>query len=141
MSGSLRVLSKSTPLEKHDHVELVMKDGQSVRLRDPRRFGLVLWTSQDPLKHKLLKNLGPEPLLEEFNSELLYTLSRKRHVAIKQFMMNSNIVVGVGNIYASEALYLAGIHPQRAAGRISKERYDTLCASIKQISKAAIPIG
>lgn len=141
MSGSLRLLSKSTPLDKHDHVELIFEDGRCLRLRDPRRFGLVLWTKQDPLRHKLLKQLGPEPLLDEFNSQMLYDLSRKRQVAIKQFIMNSSIVVGVGNIYANEALYLAEIHPQRAAGRISKQRYDKLVKAIKQVLREAVKQG
>ncbi len=141
MSGSLRILPVNSPPEKHDHVELQLASGQCLRLRDPRRFGAVLWTRRDPLKHRLLVALGPEPLLAEFDDNHLYAHSRGRKQAIKAFIMNSKIVVGVGNIYASEALFLAGIHPQRAAGRISQKRCQQLTAAIKRVLAAAIRQG
>ena len=111
------------------------------RLRDPRRFGSVLWTSSDPLRHKLLKDLGPEPLSKEFDADYLFAVSRKRKVAVKQFIMNSHIVVGVGNIYANEALFLAGIRPGQAAGRLSKPRYQRLVDAIKTVLRQAIREG
>ena len=113
MSGSLRIVSRELPAEKHDHLDVVMDDGRCLRLRDPRRFGAALWTTDDPLGHPLLKNLGPEPLGDEFNADWLHRLARRRRVAVKSFLMNSQVVAGVGNIYASEALFLAGIHPGR----------------------------
>lgn len=141
MSGSLRILPTDSPAEKHDHVELQLLSGQCLRLRDPRRFGCVLWTRRDPLKHKLLAGLGPEPLLEDFDSNYLYTRSHNRKQAIKSFIMDSKVVVGVGNIYASEALFLASIHPQRAAGRVSEKRYQLLVSVIKKVLTAAIEQG
>jgi len=111
MSGSLRILATTKEVEKHDHFELQFKDGICLRLRDPRRFGAVLWTKDEPLEHKLLINLGPEPLDKVFNADLLFEKSRKRKTSIKQFIMDAKIVVGVGNIYASEALFNAGINP------------------------------
>ena len=118
MSGSLRILDISQPAQKHDHVDFVFSK-KLLRLHDPRRFGAVLWTDQDPHTHKLLANLGPEPLEQSFNAEYLYTLSRTRRICVKEFIMNSHIVVGVGNIYATEALFASGIHPTRSAGNIS----------------------
>ncbi len=141
MSGSLRILPSTCAAEKHDHVELQLSSGQCLRLRDPRRFGCVLWTRRDPLKHKLLVSLGPEPLLENFDGDYLYARSRTRKQAIKSFIMDSKVVVGVGNIYASEALFLAGIHPLRAAGRISAQRYQQLALVIKTVLAAAIKQG
>ena len=141
MSGSLRILPISSPAQKHDHVELQLDSGQCLRLRDPRRFGCVLWTRRDPLKHKLLASLGPEPLLADFDGDYLYAHSRNRKLAIKSFIMDSKVVVGVGNIYASEALFVAGIHPLRAASRISAQRYQQLVAAIKTVLAAAIEQG
>jgi formamidopyrimidine-DNA glycosylase len=141
MSGSLRILSTNEIVEKHDHFELQFKNGICLRLRDPRRFGSVLWTKNDPLKHKLLVNLGPEPLDKEFNNELLFQKSRKRKTSIKQFIMDAKIVVGVGNIYASEALFLAGIKPTRLAGKITKKHSLDLTRAIKKILKQAIKQG
>ncbi|HEY3644090.1 MAG TPA: bifunctional DNA-formamidopyrimidine glycosylase/DNA-(apurinic or apyrimidinic site) lyase, partial [Gammaproteobacteria bacterium] len=131
MSGSLRVLPSDTPPQKHDHVDLVMETGKVLRLRDPRRFGTLLWTRDDPEKHKLLKDLGPEPLGDDFDGGHLFEASRGRKVAVKQFIMDSHIVVGVGNIYASESLFLAAIKPQRAAGRVTAKEYAALVRSIK----------
>jgi len=141
MSGSLRVVSAATPAGKHDHVDIELASGKSIRFNDPRRFGCLLWTSADPLQHKLLKELGPEPLSDEFDTDYLHALGAKRKVAIKQFIMNSNVVVGVGNIYASESLYRAGIHPARAANRIGKARYGKLVLAIKTVLAEAIEQG
>jgi formamidopyrimidine-DNA glycosylase len=141
MSGSLRILPSTEAVEKHDHFELQFEDGNCLRLRDPRRFGCVLWEKNDPLKHKLLINLGPEPLDNEFNAELLFAKSRKRKTSIKQFIMDAKIVVGAGNIYASEALFLAGIKPTRLAGKITKQNATDLTAAIKKILTEAIKQG
>lgn len=141
MSGNLRVLPCDTPPRKHDHVDIVLDNGLCLRLHDPRRFGAVLWTQDDPLQHPLLAELGPEPLEENFNGDYLFHRSRGRAAPVKQFLMDSHIVVGVGNIYANEALYLAGIHPLRAAGRISRERYARLAQAIKQVLQDAIAQG
>lgn len=141
MSGSLRILATTEAVEKHDHFELQFKDGICLRLRDPRRFGSVLWTKDDPLKHKLLIKLGPEPLDKEFNSELLFQKSRKRKTSIKQFIMDAKIVVGVGNIYASEALFISGINPKRLAGKITKKHSLDLTRAIKKILTQAIKQG
>lgn len=141
MSGSLRVLAADTKPQKHDHVDIVLSNGQCLRLRDPRRFGSIHYIKGDPFEHALLNKLGPEPLSDEFNGDLLFRLSRKRSVAVKNFIMNSHIVVGVGNIYASESLFLAGIDPRRQAGSISRARYVRLAAAIKQVMSAAIEAG
>lgn len=141
MSGSLRVLPAVTPAGKHDHLDIVLDSGRALRLRDPRRFGTLLWTTGDPAQHKLLRTLGPEPLDEQFDGDYLFAKSRRRKVAIKNFIMNSHIVVGVGNIYASEALFLARVHPQRAAGKVSRERYQALAKAIRKVLNAAIKSG
>lgn len=141
MSGSLRILATKAPVEKHDHFELQFKNGICLRLRDPRRFGAVLWTKDNPLKHKLLINLGPEPLDKTFNAELLFEKSRKRKTTIKQFIMDAKVVVGVGNIYASESLFLSGINPKKQAGKITKKNSSDLTTSIKKILKIAIKQG
>lgn len=141
MSGSLRILECSTPPDKHDHIDIVFNNGQCLRLRDPRRFGAVLFSKNEPLKHKLLRNLGPEPLGSDFNSNYLFNKSRNRKIAVKLFIMDSKIVVGIGNIYANEALFLAGIHPKRSAGRISVKRYELLVNAVKQVLHAAIKAG
>lgn len=141
MSGSLRILSADTPPQKHDHVDLVMDSGQALRLRDPRRFGTLLWTRGDPAAHTLLKNLGPEPLGDALDGDYLFATSRGRKVAVKPFIMDSHIVVGVGNIYASESLFLAAIRPQRAAGRVSRKEYAALAKAIKKVLNASIRAG
>ncbi len=140
MSGSLRIVGLTTPAAKHDHVDIAFKQ-HILRFRDPRRFGAMLWTKQDPLQHKLLISLGPEPLGAEFNAEYLYQASRQRKISIKEFIMNAHIVVGVGNIYATEALFKSHIHPARAAGKISFARYVLLVDAIKDVLKAAIKSG
>ena len=141
MSGSLRVLDCNIPQQKHDHVDFIFQNGQCLRLRDPRRFGAVLYTSKDPLQHKLLADLGPEPLERGFTGDHLFRHSRGKKVAVKLFIMNSKIVVGVGNIYANEALFLAGINPRRSAGRLSAKSYAQLAQSIKTVLRAAIKAG
>ncbi len=141
MSGSLRIVKASSTAEKHDHFDLVFDSGKALRLTDPRRFGAVLWTSADPNEHELLKSLGPEPLEQTFDADYLFQRSRGRKTTIKQFIMDGKIVVGVGNIYASEALYLAGINPKSAAGKISRDRYARLVEMIKQVLTAAIKQG
>lgn len=141
MSGSLRLVASDEPVGKHDHVDIVFNHGRSLRLRDPRRFGAVLWTTRSPLQHALIKSLGPEPLGADFGADYLYQRSRGRKLAIKAFIMDSKVVVGVGNIYVNEALFAAGIRPDRAAGRISKARYKRLVGAIKQVLTAAIAEG
>lgn len=141
MSGNLRLLPATIPAEKHDHVDIVLTSGQCLRLRDPRRFGAVIWTDDDPLQHALLRNLGPEPLDNNFTDAHLYQSSRGRKLAVKQFIMDSHIVTGIGNIYASESLFLAGIHPGSSAGHITLKRYARLTAAIKQVLNAAIAQG
>lgn len=141
MSGSLRVLPAATPPERHDHVDLVLTNGHCLRLRDPRRFSAVLWTLDDPLAHPLLANLGPEPLECNFDGPWLYKKSRRRRAAVKSFIMDGRVVAGVGNIYANEALFLAGIHPARSAGHISPGRYQALAQSLKKILADAINQG
>jgi formamidopyrimidine-DNA glycosylase len=141
MSGSLRLVAVGTPSRAHDHWDMLLDSGLAVRFHDPRRFGSLHFTQEDPEKHALLKKLAPEPLSEQFNGEYLYKATRKRAVAIKQLIMNSHIVVGVGNIYASEALFRARISPRRAAGRITRAEAAKLANAIKAVLKAAIKIG
>lgn len=141
MSGRLRVLPADTPVGKHDHLDIVLDSGQALRLNDPRRFGAALWICENPTKHALFSHLGPEPLSDDFSGDTLFTASRKRKIAVKNFIMDSKVVVGVGNIYASEALHRVGIHPSRAAGRISLQRYQQLSASIKEVLHASITQG
>ena len=141
MSGSLRVLPRGTPAQKHDHVDIELDSGELLRLRDPRRFGSLLWVRDAPEKHKLLKDLGPEPLSDGLTGGYLFEASRGRKVAVKQFIMDSKMVVGVGNIYASESLFLAAIRPQRAAGRVSLKEYTALARSIKKVLTASIKAG
>ncbi|HSN71281.1 MAG TPA: bifunctional DNA-formamidopyrimidine glycosylase/DNA-(apurinic or apyrimidinic site) lyase [Steroidobacteraceae bacterium] len=141
MSGSLRVLPAATPALKHDHVDLVLDSGQCLRFNDPRRFGSLHFTPDDPLQHPLLRHLAPEPLDADFDGDYLATVARGRAVAIKQFLMNGLVVVGVGNIYANEALFRAGIHPKRAAGRVSSLRLARLSEAIKDVLGDAIRAG
>ncbi|MER2494339.1 bifunctional DNA-formamidopyrimidine glycosylase/DNA-(apurinic or apyrimidinic site) lyase [Catenovulum sediminis] len=141
MSGKLRVVGKETPRVKHDHFEIELTSGQSMRLNDPRRFGAVLWFADISALNHQLKSLGPEPLLAEFTAEYLYQKSRNKQTAIKPFIMDNKIVVGVGNIYATESLFLSGIHPKRAAGNISLKRYKILVENIKKVLAAAIEQG
>ncbi|MCQ4324122.1 DNA-formamidopyrimidine glycosylase [Stutzerimonas stutzeri] len=140
MSGSLRLVDAGLPPAKHEHVDLLLESGQALRYTDPRRFGALLW-SDDPLNHVLLASLGPEPLGEAFDGERLFRLSRGRSMAVKPFIMDNAVVVGVGNIYASEALFAAGIDPRRPAGSISRARYLKLAEAIKRILAMAIERG
>ena len=140
MSGSISVVPTSEPLKKHHHFELKLDNSVSIRFHDPRRFGSILWQRNNK-QLNLLKNLGPEPLSYEFNDSSLYKASRGKKKSIKAFIMDSNIVVGVGNIYASESLFLAGISPQRKAGKISRNRYQVLTQCIKKILTDAINNG
>jgi len=140
MSGSLRIIDPAIPAGIHDHVDITFQ-GQALRLTDPRRFGSLHWTRRPPEEHRLLRDLGPEPLGPEFSGDYLYRESRGRKVAVKLFLMNSHIVAGVGNIYANEALFLARIHPRRAAGRIGRERYRLLAEAVGKVLEAAIALG
>jgi formamidopyrimidine-DNA glycosylase len=141
MSGSLRLVAREAPVEKHDHVEFRFTRGPSLRLRDPRRFGAVLWTRRDPARHKLLRDLGPEPLGGDVDGDYLYTVSRGRKGAIRDFLMNTRIIAGIGNIYANEALFHAGILPQYPAGKVSRPRCLRLAQAIKETLRAAITAG
>ena len=140
MSGSVRIIDADEPAGKHDHVDILFGSGKALRFRDPRRFGSLLW-AEDPFEHKLIRDLGPEPLSEAFDGRYLWQTSRGRKVSIKQFIMNASVVVGVGNIYASEALFRAGIHPRRSAGRVAARRLDDLTAAIKSVLERAIEAG
>lgn len=140
MSGSLRFVDQKEPASIHDHVDWVFTGKTTLRLRDPRRFGAVLLT-RDPASHPLLSHLGPEPLDAEFTGATLYTASRGRKTAVKNLIMDSHVVVGVGNIYASESLFRAGIRPGRAAGRLARPDCENLAASIKTTLQGAVKAG
>lgn len=141
MSGSLRVLTQPGPAKLHDHVDILLGSGDCLRFNDPRRFGSVHYTTEDPALHPLLRDLGPEPLGDDFDGAYLARKAKGRSLAVKLFIMNARIVVGVGNIYASEALFRAGIRPTRAAGRVKPAEYDKLADSIKAVLRAAIRSG
>lgn len=141
MSGSLRVVPSDTPPKKHDHVDIGLDSGQCLRYHDPRRFGCILWTDEALDGHDLLAHLGPEPLSDAFHANYLNATARNRKTAVKAFLMDSRVVVGVGNIYANESLFKAGIHPRRAAGNISKARYETLVEIVKATLREAIEQG
>jgi formamidopyrimidine-DNA glycosylase len=141
MSGSLRIVQADAAHARHDHVDIEFDTGQVLRLHDPRRFGCLLWTGADPHEHPLLKDLGPEPLLKDFTGVYLFERSRGRTQAVKTFIMDSHTVAGVGNIYSSEALFLAGIHPMARSGRISLPRYNDLALGIKQTLARSIKKG
>jgi formamidopyrimidine-DNA glycosylase len=141
MSGRLWLVDSNTPPEKHDHFDLVLDSGKSVRLRDPRRFGLVLWKEGDPLTHPLLASIGPEPLSDDFDGERLYAATRKRSTAIKLVIMDSHVVAGVGNIYANEALFRAGISPRRGARRLTRTQCAALATAIRSTLAEAITAG
>ena len=141
MSGSLRICDAGDEPRKHDHVDIVLDSGKCVRFNDPRRFGVFTTWDHPAEDHALLCNLGPEPLSDVFTGKYLWNRSRGRKGAVKNFIMDGKIVVGVGNIYASEALFMAGIHPSRAAGRISAVRYEALCKAIRDVLERAIRSG
>ena len=145
MSGVLRVLPPDAPVGKHDHVDIALERTiaqapRILRFTDPRRFGCLLWQAPGET-HELLAGLGPEPLTDDFDGDLLWRRSRGRKAAVKLFLMDNAIVVGVGNIYASEALFAAGIDPRRAAGTVSRARYARLAAEVKRILAWAIERG
>jgi formamidopyrimidine-DNA glycosylase len=141
MSGSLRVLDPGVALLAHDHLDLLLESGRCLRFNDPRRFGSVHWIAGDPAAHPLLAGLGPEPLGPDFDGDYLWTRARGRRVAIKLFIMNAAIVVGVGNIYASEALFRAGIRPGTPASRVSRARMQQLATAIREVLAEAITVG
>ncbi len=141
MSGSMRIVASDADPILHDHYDIIVDNGTAVRFNDPRRFGCLLWTDDDPAIHPLLARLGPEPLGAEFSGEYLYSTAMGRRVAIKQHLMNRNIVAGVGNIYANESLFRSGIHPRRAAGRISQKRMHDLARQVRAVLTEAIRLG
>ncbi|MEY2342527.1 bifunctional DNA-formamidopyrimidine glycosylase/DNA-(apurinic or apyrimidinic site) lyase [Acidithiobacillus sp. IBUN Pt1247-S3] len=140
MSGHLRILPQGTAVQRHDHIDLVLDDGNCLRFHDPRRFGLLLW-GEDWASDPLLRSLGPEPLGSGFDGDYLFARSRGHHQAIKSFLMDSHVVVGVGNIYANESLFRAGIDPRRTAGRVALPRYRRLAEAIVEILQKAIAEG
>ncbi len=145
MSGSMRVLEPDETPRKHDHLDFLIRTHKNgnrvVRFNDPRRFGCCLVLSEPISEHSLLANLGPEPLTDDFDGAHLFALSRRRKLAVKNFIMDGKVVVGVGNIYASEALYEAGVRPGTAAGRVSRAKYDLLAGTIKEVLGKAIKAG
>lgn len=140
MTGSIRIIEAGAPAGVHDHVDIELASGKALRFRDPRRFGSLLW-ADDPLEHPLLRNLGPEPLDAAFHGAYLHDKARGRRVSIKPFLMNASVVVGVGNIYANEALFAAGIHPKRKAGRIALHRMSILADAVRTVLGKAIQAG
>ncbi len=141
MSGSLRIVDKNRIAQKHDHVDIVFANHKILRYTDPRRFGCILWNTGPIDSHPLLAALGPEPLSEDFYTDYIFKRSRTRSAPIKTFIMDSRTVVGVGNIYANESLFLAGINPKRAAGKVSKPRYEKLVRCIREVLQKAIDVG
>ncbi|MCR4300889.1 MAG: bifunctional DNA-formamidopyrimidine glycosylase/DNA-(apurinic or apyrimidinic site) lyase [Sulfuricaulis sp.] len=141
MSGSLRVVHCEQAVAAYEHVDIVLENGDCLRLRDPRRFGAVLWTRDDPRKHKLLRDLGPEPLSPDFSGDYLFEKSRHRQRAIRDFLLDSRIVAGIGNIYANEALFAAGLRPAHAAGRFSRAQYQRLTEAIRETLGRALKAG
>ena len=141
MSGSLRLVKRDAPIRTHDHWDIRVDSGWVLRFHDPRRFGSLLWTETDPTLHPLLVKLAPEPLSGAFDGEYLFRATRKRSVAIKQLIMNSQLVVGVGNIYASESLFRAKVSPRRAARRLTRRETAALARAIKEVLGEAIKIG
>ena len=140
MSGSVRIVTADAPIDKHDHLDMVMDNGKIMRYNDPRRFGAWLWTDNLDEFH-LFAKLGPEPLSDEFNADYLFKKSRKKSTALKPFLMDNSVVVGVGNIYANETLFYCGIHPQKPAGKISKAQAALLTETIKAELTRAIQQG
>ncbi|MDC8831836.1 bifunctional DNA-formamidopyrimidine glycosylase/DNA-(apurinic or apyrimidinic site) lyase [Alteromonas gilva] len=141
MSGKLRVLDAAVPPIKHDHIDIVLASGKCLRFNDPRRFGACLWQAPGHEIPTQLSHLGPEPLTDDFTADRLALLSRGKQVAVKNFIMDNAVVVGVGNIYANEALFMAGIDPRRKAGKVSATRYQQLTGAIKEVLAKAIQQG
>lgn len=141
MSGNLRILPPDTPWKKHDHLALTLDSGKQLRLHDPRRFGAALWIQGNAAEHALLRELGPEPLGDDFTAAQLHTACNGKTAAIKQVIMDAHVVVGVGNIYASEALFMAGIDPRKPAGKVTRRRLAKLVAAIREVLAASIEMG
>ena len=141
MSGKLCVVASDTEVKKHDHLDIVMANGLCLRFNDARRFGSCLWQGINEPPLSLLTSLGPEPLTDDFDGNRLFTLSRHKTVAVKKFIMDNKVVVGVGNIYANEALFIAGIDPRKSASKITKKRYLKLAEIIKKVLASAIEQG
>ena len=141
MSGRLTVVPEELPARKHDHVDVRFEGSKALRLTDPRRFGAMLWLGGEAERHALLKDLGMEPLDAEFTGKALFDRARGRKVAVKLFLMNSRVVTGVGNIYASEALFRAGVHPLREAGKISRARWDRIAEAVRVTLRRAVEKG
>ena len=141
MSGRLSLVPDDAPVRIHDHVDVQLEGHESLRLTDPRRFGAMLWLKGPAERHVLLRGLGIEPFDPEFDGEMLQRLARGRRVSVKHFLMNARIVTGVGNIYASEALFQAGIHPMRSVARISRERWDRLAVAVRETLTRALDAG
>jgi len=141
MSGRLRVLAENAPANKHDHVDICFGKHKYLRFTDPRRFGALLWTSEDPALHPLLADIGPEPLTNAFNGDYLWECARGRKVPVKSFIMDGKIVAGVGNIYATEALFQVRIRPSQPAGKVSRVHYQALAEAIKKVLRQAIEKG
>lgn len=141
MSGSLRIVAAKTPPAKHDHYDLILSNRHVVRYTDPRRFGSLHWTADAPATHALLVGLGVEPLSEAFDGSALFRATRGRSASIKQFLMDQHYVVGVGNIYANEALFRAGVRPQSPARRIGLARCERIAAAIKHTLSLALKAG
>lgn len=141
MTGFLRLLNGECPPGKHDHIDFIFEDGCILRFYDPRKFGSVVWLTGDPYQHPLLAKIGPEPLSDSFNGKYFFDSSRERKVAVKQLLMNSSVVAGIGNIYANEALFRARIRPERAAGTLGLLECTTLVAVIRDVLEKSIDEG
>lgn len=141
MSGKLLLVNSEVPLKKHDHIDFILDNHAWLRYHDPRRFGCILWTAEPVLQHRLLVNLGVEPLEIDFTGDYLFNLAQNKQIVVKKFIMDNHIVVGVGNIYANESLFLAGIHPERAVNTINLQEFQRLVTAIQQILTAAITKG
>ncbi|HEY6008692.1 MAG TPA: bifunctional DNA-formamidopyrimidine glycosylase/DNA-(apurinic or apyrimidinic site) lyase [Geobacteraceae bacterium] len=141
MTGFLRLLSRSTAPTKHDHIDFVFTSSEVLRFHDPRKFGTIAWTTDDPLAHPLLARIGPEPITWAFDGNYLFAVSRARRVAVKQLLMNAAVVAGVGNIYANEALFRAGIRPIRAAGSLTLQECARLAATVKKVLEESLTQG
>ena len=141
MSGKLHVVPAKTALKKHDHIDIVLDNGLCLRFNDPRRFGACLWQAHGLPELAVFKALGPEPLTHDFEGLYLYQRSRGKSVAVKNFIMDNKVVVGVGNIYANESLFLAGIDPRKSADKVKKKDYLQLALIIKQVLAKAIEQG
>ena len=141
MSGSLRLVPAALPPDRHEHLDLVLDDGRALRLRDPRRFGAVLWAGRRPEGHPLLAGLGPEPLGPHFHGEHLHRRARGRRVAVKPFLMDARVVAGVGNIYATEALFRAGVDPRLPAGRLRPVRWERVAGAVREVLEQALAAG